>query len=154
MDRARQAVGLPGPELLLAGPAQVLQLVASSITANLRGRRRTFVIGGQQVTMEIEDLAVSTGVGLAFGQFESIGKNKATFHAVPPARVRPPPATLLPLVPAPEVGPHAPTLPAWCMPGQGVPEAAPRPRRASPVGRRQATGPRRRAGPGRGAGDG
>ena len=31
---------------------------------------------------------------------------------------------------------------------------APRPRRASPVGRRQATGPRRRARPGRGAGDG
>jgi hypothetical protein len=33
--------------------------------------------------------------------------NEATFHAVPPARVRPPPATLLPLVPAPGVGPPA-----------------------------------------------
>jgi hypothetical protein len=37
-------------------------------------------------------------------------KNKATFHAGPPARVRPPPTTLLPLVPAPGVGP--PALPA------------------------------------------
>jgi hypothetical protein len=37
-------------------------------------------------------------------------KNKATFHAVPPACVRRLPATLRPLVPAPRVGP--PALPA------------------------------------------
>ena len=57
-------------------------------------------------------------------------KNKATFHAVPPARVRPPPTTLLPLVPAPGVGP--PALPAWHTPGQGVARSAPRQRRATP----------------------
>jgi len=61
-------------------------------------------------------------------------KNKATFHAVPPARVRPPPATLRPLGPTPGVGPPAPR----CPPGAGL-------ARARPVGNRQATGPRRRA---------
>jgi hypothetical protein len=71
-DRARQAAGLPGPELLLAGPAQVLQLVARTMRDSLRGRRRTFVIGGQKVTMELDDLAVTTGVGLAFGQFDDV----------------------------------------------------------------------------------
>src|SRR4029453_16600864 len=35
----------------------------------------------------------------------------ANFHAVPPARVRPPPATLRPLVSTPGVGPHAPRCP-------------------------------------------
>ena len=39
---------------------------------NLRGTRRTFVIAGQTVTMELDDLAVSTGVGLAFGQFDDV----------------------------------------------------------------------------------
>ena len=41
----------------------------------------------------------------------SIGKIKP-LHAVPPGRVRPPPATLRPLVPAPGVGPHAPRCPS------------------------------------------
>lgn len=72
MDRARQAVGLPGPELLLAGPAQVLQLFADAIKTTLRGTRRIFVLGGHEVAMEIEDLTVSTGVGLAFGQFDDL----------------------------------------------------------------------------------
>ena len=73
MDRARQAVGLPDPAAaLLAGPAQVLQLVASSIRNSLRGKRRTFVLGGHTVTMEIDDLTVSTGIGLAFGQFDDV----------------------------------------------------------------------------------
>lgn len=72
MDRARQAAGLPGPELLLAGPAQVLQLVAKAMRDSLRGRRRTFVLGGQTVTMELEDLTVATGIGLAFGQFDDV----------------------------------------------------------------------------------
>jgi hypothetical protein len=71
-DRARQAAGLPGPELLLAGPAQVLQLVARSVRDNLRGKRRTFVIGGQTVEMQLDDLSVTTGVGLAFGQFDDV----------------------------------------------------------------------------------
>ena len=48
-------------------------------------------------------------------------KNKATFHAVPPARVRPPPATLRPLVPTPGGGPPAPR----CPPGAGLARAGP-----------------------------
>jgi hypothetical protein len=55
-------------------------------------------------------------------------KNKATFHAVPPARVRPPPATLLPLVPTPGVG--SPALPPWHTSGQGVARSALHQRRA------------------------
>src|SRR4029450_11602549 len=51
--------------------------------------------------------------------FPKYRKNKATFHAVPPARVRPPPATLLPLVHAPGVGPPAPR----CPPGAGLARA-------------------------------
>ena len=39
---------------------------------NLRGKRRTFVIAGQKVTMELDDLTVSTGAGLAFGQFDDV----------------------------------------------------------------------------------
>lgn len=50
----------------------MLQLVAQSIRNSLRGKRRTFVLGGQTVTMELDDLAVSTGVGLAFGQFDDV----------------------------------------------------------------------------------
>lgn len=57
---------------MLAGPAQVLQLVATAMRDNLRGKRRTFVIAGQKVTMELDDLAVSTGLGLAFGQFDDV----------------------------------------------------------------------------------
>jgi hypothetical protein len=38
---------------------------------------------------------------------QSIRKNKATFYGVSPTRVRPLPATLLPLVPVPGVGPLA-----------------------------------------------
>ena len=57
---------------MLAGPAQVLQLVAKTMRDNLRGTRRTFVIAGQKVTMELDDLAVSTGLGLAFGQFDDV----------------------------------------------------------------------------------
>lgn len=72
MDRVRQAAGLPGPELLLAGPASVLQLVARAMRDSLRGRRRTFVLAGQTVTMELADLALSTGIGLAFGQFDDV----------------------------------------------------------------------------------
>ena len=48
-------------------------------------------------------------------------KNKAIFHAVPPARVRPPPATLRPLVPTPGGGPPAPR----CPPGAGLARACP-----------------------------
>ena len=48
-------------------------------------------------------------------------KNKATFHAVPPARLRPPPATLRPLVPTPGGGPPAPR----CPPGAGLARAGP-----------------------------
>ena len=73
LDKARQAAGLPDPAAaLLAGPAQVLQLVARSMRDNLRGTRRTFVIAGQKVTMELDDLALSTGAGLAFGQFDDV----------------------------------------------------------------------------------
>jgi hypothetical protein len=50
----------------------VLQLVARSMRDNLRGKRRTFVIAGQKVTMELDDLSVSTGAGLAFGQFDDV----------------------------------------------------------------------------------
>jgi len=39
---------------------------------NLRGTRRTFVIAGQTVTMELDDLSVSTGAGLVFGQFDDV----------------------------------------------------------------------------------
>jgi hypothetical protein len=39
---------------------------------NLKGTRRTFVIAGQKVTMELDDLAVSIGAGLAFGQFDDV----------------------------------------------------------------------------------
>jgi hypothetical protein len=46
---------------------------------------------------------------------------QATFHAVPPARVRPPPATLRPLVPTPGGGPPAP----HCPPGAGLARACP-----------------------------
>ena len=50
----------------------MLQLVASTMRDNLRGKRRTFVIAGQTVTMELDDLAVSTGLGLAVGQFDDV----------------------------------------------------------------------------------
>jgi hypothetical protein len=50
----------------------VLQLVARAMRDNLRGTRRTFVIAGQKITMELDDLAVSTGAGLAFGQFDDV----------------------------------------------------------------------------------
>src|SRR5436190_2601176 len=63
---------MPGTDLFLAGPAQILQLVAASIASSLRGRRRTYVIGGQEITAEIEDLTLTTGPGLAVGQFEDI----------------------------------------------------------------------------------
>src|SRR5262249_1944218 len=56
-----------------------------------------------------------------FSLVMKLAKNKATFHAVPPARVRPPPATLRPLVPTPGVGPHAPR----CPPGAGLARAGP-----------------------------
>ena len=49
-------------------------------------------------------------------------KNKATFHAVPPTRVRPPPATLRPLVPTPGGGPPAPRGP----PGADLARACPK----------------------------
>ena len=54
-------------------------------------------------------------------EFERCRKNKATFHAVPPARVRPPSATRRPLVPTPGVGPPAPRGP----PGAGLARACP-----------------------------
>jgi len=77
------------------------------------------------------------GAGAAGGAApKEYRKYKATFHAVPPARVRPPPATLLPLVPAPGVGP--PVLPPWHTPGQGVARSAPRQRRARAGGHRPA----------------
>jgi hypothetical protein len=50
----------------------VLQLVATAMRNNLRGRRRAFVLAGQTVTMELDDLAVSTGIGLAVGQFDDV----------------------------------------------------------------------------------
>jgi hypothetical protein len=50
----------------------VLQLVARSMRDNLKGTRRTFVIAGQKVTMVLDDLKVSTGAGLAFGQFDDV----------------------------------------------------------------------------------
>lgn len=50
----------------------MLQLVAATMGDTLRGKRRTFVIAGQTVTMELDDLAVSTGLGLAFGQFDDV----------------------------------------------------------------------------------
>lgn len=50
----------------------MLQLVAATMRDTLRGKRRTFVIAGQTVTMELDDLAVSTGLGLAFGQFDDV----------------------------------------------------------------------------------
>src|SRR5262245_44374631 len=79
-------------------------------------------------------------------------KNKATFHAVPPARVRPPPAPLRPLVPAPGVGPPAPRCPpsaGLARTAAGQPALAARRRRlalrglgagqAAPLGRRGGT---------------
>ncbi|HVM53199.1 MAG TPA: LmeA family phospholipid-binding protein [Acidimicrobiales bacterium] len=68
----RRMTPVPGPELLLAGPAQVLQLVATSIRTSLRGRRRTFVLGGHEVTAELDDLTVTSGLGLAVGQFDGV----------------------------------------------------------------------------------
>src|SRR4029450_10212503 len=62
---------------------------------------------------------------------------KATFHAVLPAPVRPPPATVLPLVPALGVGPHDPR----CPPGAGLARACRR--RPTPAAGRA---PRPRAG--------
>jgi hypothetical protein len=53
--------------------------------------------------------------------WEGYRKNTATFHAVPPARVRPPPATLRPLGPTPGGGPPAPRGP----PGAGLARAGP-----------------------------
>ena len=50
----------------------MLQLVAKTMRDSLRGRRRTFVLGGQTMTMELDDLTVSTGLGLAFGQFDDV----------------------------------------------------------------------------------
>jgi hypothetical protein len=58
---------------------------------------------------------------ITFADDTGYRKNKATFHAVPPARVRPPPATLRPLVPTPGGGPPAPR----CPPGAGLARAGP-----------------------------
>jgi hypothetical protein len=66
------AASPPGAELLLAGPAQILQLVAFAVVSSLRGRRRTYVIDGHEISMEIEDLTLNTGLGLAVGQFDDI----------------------------------------------------------------------------------
>jgi hypothetical protein len=70
-DRMRK-LGVPGPELLLFGPAQAVQLAATAARAALVGRRRTFQLGGRTVAAEVVDLAVDTGVGLALGQFEGV----------------------------------------------------------------------------------
>lgn len=70
-DRMRK-LAVPGPELLLFGPAQAVQLAAAAAKAALVGRRRTFQLGGRTVTAEVVDLAVDTGPGLALGQFEDV----------------------------------------------------------------------------------
>lgn len=70
-DRMRK-VGVPGPELLLFGPAQVVQLTAAAVRTTLAGRRRRFELAGQRVTAELMDLSVSTGAGLAIGQLDDI----------------------------------------------------------------------------------
>lgn len=76
-DRMRKAFPGPdlpmlGPELLLFGPAQVIQMTAAAVKASLTGRRRRFVIAGREITTEIVDLAVATGPGLAIGQFDDV----------------------------------------------------------------------------------
>jgi hypothetical protein len=76
-DRMRKAAMpmagfAPGPELLLFGPAQAIQMTAAAVKLALVGRRRRFVIGGREITTEIVDLAVATGPGLAIGQFDDV----------------------------------------------------------------------------------
>jgi hypothetical protein len=70
-DRMRK-LAVPSPELLLFGPAQVVQLTAAAVKASLVGRRRRFELAGRRVTAEIVDLAVGTGPGLAVGQFDDV----------------------------------------------------------------------------------
>lgn len=70
-DRMRK-LAVPGPDLLLFGPAQVVQITAAAVKASLVGRRRHFELGGRRVTAEIVDLAVGTGPGLAVGQFDDV----------------------------------------------------------------------------------
>ena len=69
-DRMRKLA--PGPELLLFGPAQAVQLAAAAAKASLAGTRRRFEVGGREITAEVVDLAVDTGAGLALGQFEGV----------------------------------------------------------------------------------
>jgi hypothetical protein len=69
----------------------------------------------------------------------SIG-NQTAFSTT---RVRPPPATLLPLVPAPGVSLLAPRCPPWHMPCQGVARGTPRQPLASAGGRKLAIGQHR-----------
>lgn len=70
-DRMRK-VTMPGPELLLFGPAQAVQLAAAGVKASLGGRRRRFQLAGREVTAELVDLTVVTGTGLAVGQFDDV----------------------------------------------------------------------------------
>ena len=70
-DRMRK-LAVPGPELLLFGPAQAVQLAATAAKTALVGRRRTFQLGGRAVSAEVVDLAVDTGAGLVLGQFEGV----------------------------------------------------------------------------------
>jgi hypothetical protein len=69
-DRMRKLA--PGPELLLFGPAQAVQLAAAAAKASLAGKRRRFELAGREVTAEVVDLAIGTGPGLALGQFEDV----------------------------------------------------------------------------------
>src|SRR5262245_49401374 len=59
-------------------------------------------------------------------------KNKATFHAVPPACVRPPPATRRPLVPTPGGGPPG-ARPCQGAPGGAHTRGGPAPSRVFPL---------------------
>src|SRR5262245_64073276 len=94
------------------------------------------ILRGPGVAPEWFDLGLRLAIGYR--------KNKATFHAVPPARVRPPPAPLRPLVPTPGVGPPTPR----CPPGAGLARAgpeAPTPAAGPPWREPVGHGPRRRA---------
>jgi putative transposase len=81
----------------------------------IKGRKRHLLVDTLGLIVAVVVTAANTD------DRQGYRKNTATFHAVPPARVRPPPATLHPLGPTPGVGPHAPR----CPPGAGLARAGP-----------------------------
>src|SRR5215510_10117887 len=99
-SRASLRTPLPHP----AQPVQHQPALCSAVLHLAPGRSGRYIRAVRTVGRPVGDAGVGATGGAAPKKYR---KNKATFHAVPPARVRPPAAPLRPLVPAPGGGPPA-----------------------------------------------